>query len=529
MGGDADATVRAAANREPAGRYRPDQRRAPPPAGLRDRLRGQPSLHGLGAHCSPTTPPPPRRAASSCGEEGAGTARNGFERRLGEPRPGPGSPIAGASYRLTGPAGSTAANGSGRGGGSPRCGEITVPGPGAYSLGRLASRRGRQRVALERLRGRRCSSTTSAPRCLPSHRDRGAPGDRRGDRHRSPFGSGRRGDLLPAGGAQALDSAAVHPAPLPRAPGRSRATRPLPLRPGPARPLSASAPRSPMRPATAPASTRRSDGSAMVLRAPLKRRTCCAPACASGVAGGRRLKVPYGARPTLTGRLRRRDGAGLAGRRLRIAIRPARGSLAGPRLRHARTGPGGRFRVELGAGTSRRIRVSFAGSRGARPATAPRRLRLLVRAGVELQRLAPGPSNRRVAAAERDGPLRARRGCPRAGKLVMVEYLERAGGRWAPVLLTRAGREGRFRARYRFRYVSGVARIRLRALAPPEQGWPYAAGASAPLTRDRARARAGGSPGRGAGSGGELRACLSTARPAGKFWIRNGFWVPKSW
>ena len=50
------------------------------------------------------------------------------------------------------------------------------------------------------------------------------------------------------------------------------------------------------------------------------------------------------------------------------------------------------------------------------------------------------------------------------------------------MLITRAGPDGRFRARYRFRYVSGLARIELRALAPAEQGWPYAPGASEPVT-----------------------------------------------
>jgi len=46
------------------------------------------------------------------------------------------------------------------------------------------------------------------------------------------------------------------------------------------------------------------------------------------------------------------------------------------------------------------------------------------------------------------------------------------------VLMTRTDHGGRFQTRYRFRYVSGAARIRLRAVALAEERWPYAPGAS---------------------------------------------------
>ncbi len=47
--------------------------------------------------------------------------------------------------------------------------------------------------------------------------------------------------------------------------------------------------------------------------------------------------------------------------------------------------------------------------------------------------------------------------------------------------MTRTDHSGRFRARYRFRYISGAARIRLRAVALSEERWPYVPGASRPL------------------------------------------------
>jgi hypothetical protein len=50
------------------------------------------------------------------------------------------------------------------------------------------------------------------------------------------------------------------------------------------------------------------------------------------------------------------------------------------------------------------------------------------------------------------------------------------------VLVVRSDHHGRFRAHYRFRYVTGRAAIRLRATALAEERWPYAPGSSAPVT-----------------------------------------------
>jgi hypothetical protein len=71
---------------------------------------------------------------------------------------------------------------------------------------------------------------------------------------------------------------------------------------------------------------------------------------------------------------------------------------------------------------------------------------------------------------------------PRSGKLVTISYWEREARRWRPVIVTRTDRGGRFRAGYRFRYVTGRARIRLRATVPAEADWPYAPGFSRPVT-----------------------------------------------
>jgi hypothetical protein len=246
--------------------------------------------------------------------------------------------------------------------------------------------------------------------------------------------------------------------------------------------------------------TLRADGSPMSLRAP-----DAAPGSGSGSAGAaRRTRLVVGlgggrggdrARTSLTigpgeaavlrGRLspegdgNRDDGGGLAGHRLRIVTRPARGARTGVGVESVTTGPSGRFELRLPPGPSRRIGVVFPGGEGLRPAR--RRLALRVRAAVSL-RAAPRrlETGGLVLLGGRVGSRGTR--IPRSGKLVTISYWERAARRWRPVILTRTDREGRFRASYRFRYLTGRARIRLRATAPAEADWPYAPGSSRPVT-----------------------------------------------
>lgn len=195
---------------------------------------------------------------------------------------------------------------------------------------------------------------------------------------------------------------------------------------------------------------------------------------------GSNVTVPFGRRALLSGRLVDAAGAGLAGRGLRVVARPSHGSVARRRVFAVRTGPHGGFKIPLPPGPSRRVTVAFAGEPGLDGARRPA-LALRVRGGVELharpRRLANGETVHlwgRVRS--RGAPL------PRRGKLVAVQYWESAAGGWRPVLVTRSDHGGHFRAAYRFRYVTGVALIRLRAVALAEERWPYAPGASRPVT-----------------------------------------------
>jgi hypothetical protein len=206
----------------------------------------------------------------------------------------------------------------------------------------------------------------------------------------------------------------------------------------------------------------------------------------SGGGGGRsrsagsRLTVDYGSAAGLRGRLTGARGAGVAGRSIEVVVRAAAGIGRAPERRRVVTDHGGRFALRLPPGTSRRVTVAFHGGGGLAPERA-RPLELQVRAAVSLvaapHRLDTGESVT-LSGRVRPGPARI----PVRGKLVTIQYLERASGRWQPALVVRTDARGRFKTRYRFRYITGDARIRLRATALPEADWPYAAGSSAPVT-----------------------------------------------
>ncbi|HVD39939.1 MAG TPA: hypothetical protein VNC16_02895 [Solirubrobacterales bacterium] len=196
---------------------------------------------------------------------------------------------------------------------------------------------------------------------------------------------------------------------------------------------------------------------------------------------GDSLTVPFGAPALVSGRLTRAtDGAGITDREVRIVSRPSRGALVPIAAAAVRTGEQGGFELRLPPGPSRRVTVSFAGDGGLEPARRPG-LELRVRSGVSLR---VGPSNLRTGQALRLAGKVKTWGAPipRRGKLVAIQYLEQATHRWRPVLVTRSDHHGRFHAHYRFRYVSGLAAIRLRATALAEERWPYAPGSSSPLT-----------------------------------------------
>jgi hypothetical protein len=245
------------------------------------------------------------------------------------------------------------------------------------------------------------------------------------------------------------------------------------------------------------ATTLRADGTEMALRKaspPVAPRQAVAPKpppapktktrlfarLRGGHGRGDALTVPFAAPALVSGRLTRADGAGIAGRELRVVARPSRGALAPIAVATVHSGERGGFELRLAPGPSRRIAVSFRGDGGLEAATRPS-LELRVRSGVSLNAV---PLSLKTGQAVRlSGRVRGRGAAvPRRGKLVTIQYLEAATHRWRPVLVTRTDHGGRFRAHYRFRYVSGAASVRLRATALAEERWPYAPGSSRPVT-----------------------------------------------
>lgn len=242
-------------------------------------------------------------------------------------------------------------------------------------------------------------------------------------------------------------------------------------------------------------STRRADGTTMALRkapslrpSPAARRSSASRKAKTRVfarlrrrrRGGGRVTVPFGGGAAISGRLVTADGAGLGGRRLRVISRFSRGAFARKRVETVRTGKRGGFRLALRRGPSRRITVRF---RGGRKLAGSRRAGLVLRVrGGAVFHAAPGKL-RTGESVRLWGRVRSRGApLPRRGKLVAIQYYESAARRWRPVLVTRTDHSGRFRARYRFRYVSGSARIRLRAIVLSEERWPYAPGSSHAVT-----------------------------------------------
>ena len=227
-------------------------------------------------------------------------------------------------------------------------------------------------------------------------------------------------------------------------------------------------------------SDRRSDGTRLVLSAPLKQETRLDARLFGRGSSGRSIRIPFGDPARLRGRLTGDGGRGVAGRMVVVTQRPGSGSRSGRSVRLLRTGTEGGFSMNLPAGVSRRVTIGFSGDRR-NSASSAGTLRLGVRGSLTFSarplRLKTG---QRVRFRGRVRPGAARH--PSRGSVVAIRYFERSARSWRPVLVTRTDRFGRYRAAYRFRYITGRARIRLRASLLPSQNFPYLPADSRPVT-----------------------------------------------
>ena len=426
-------------------------------------------------------PPAHPRSAAALGPEGWRRA-NGFEVSWSNPDQGAGSRIAGAGWRLTGPAGFDSGAKFAAGRDRASLADLKLPGPGTYSLALwLRDEAGNEAPAGAVSVPLRFDDVPPAVAFLPGD-DSALPTSVQAevsDAHSGPAKGEilyRRADsehwtALPAKLVGVSANAAQLRAPLPDlGPGTYLFRAEVADAAG-----------------NTAATGLRADGAEMAIRRvapaePVREKTRLFAQLRGGRGRGETRTVGFGTAASLRGRLVRADGAGLSGRELRVVSRPSRGALAPVAMETVKTGKGGEFELSLPPGASRRISVNFVGDGALEPSTR-RPLELRVRSGVSLRidrtRLTTGQVLRL------SGEVRDRGAAiPRRGKLVAIQYFEQATRRWRPVVLTRSDHSGRFRAGYRFRYVSGVAQVRLRATALAEERWPYAPGSSTPVTVD---------------------------------------------
>jgi len=223
--------------------------------------------------------------------------------------------------------------------------------------------------------------------------------------------------------------------------------------------------------------TRRDNGSVLTVDTPAKRDTRLTVRLSASGRNGPVLHANPRERVMVTGRLS--AGQGLRGERLRVIELPDRGSRQRLLVHDLTTGRDGSFRLWLRPGTNRRVSVEYMGTeRHSRAVAGP--LRLVVAARIGLR---AGPRRLRTGNAVTFSG-RVSRGLarvPARGSTVAIQYLSRTGSSWHPVLVARTNQRGRFRAAYRFRYITRSAKITLRAVLLPSGRFPYGGAVSRPV------------------------------------------------
>ncbi len=250
---------------------------------------------------------------------------------------------------------------------------------------------------------------------------------------------------------------------------------------------------------------RRADGSAMVLRNPIKVPT----AIGSGFGGARLVwqhchridgerrrcrrekltdfesrpalrTVPYGRALHFGGILHTTTAVPLAGLPVELVETFAPGADSAQRRTMVTSGPRGRFDARLAPGPSRRVEAFFAGT-GTLTRSAGRPVTMAVRAGVRFEastraaRIGGEPvifSGRLLAG---EATIR------RTGRPIQLEFRV-PGGDWSEFRTVQTDRHGHFRYPYAFTDDdSRGIRFQFRAVSPEQADFPYRPAASAPV------------------------------------------------
>jgi hypothetical protein len=194
---------------------------------------------------------------------------------------------------------------------------------------------------------------------------------------------------------------------------------------------------------------------------------------------GRRIVTRYGARPRVKGKLTTPDGTPLANSEVCVAARNEAKGASLRQLNTVSTNDKGRFSLRLPRGPSRRVYLVSRTSSGSASAS----VRIRVRAPVKLR-----ASSRSLHTGDRltlSGKLG--QPVPRRGVLVELQNHRPETGNWQTFGTTRGRRQGKggkgkFHFGYTFSRTAGVQRYQFRARVPRESTYPYAPGASKPVT-----------------------------------------------
>jgi hypothetical protein len=187
-------------------------------------------------------------------------------------------------------------------------------------------------------------------------------------------------------------------------------------------------------------------------------------------------RVAHGARPMLHGILATDQGAPIGGAPVAILTRPAVGGSRFTTAETVTTDAGGQWSAKLPAGPSRLIEAHYAGAATIEPATS--HAELDVHARIELS-ITPARSSwhgtLHVTGHLVGGHV------PRSGVQLVLQVRYGGRRRWSTLEPVHTDGRGRFAATWSYHQGRGRARYPFRISFGAQAGYPYIAGASAPV------------------------------------------------
>jgi hypothetical protein len=193
----------------------------------------------------------------------------------------------------------------------------------------------------------------------------------------------------------------------------------------------------------------------------------------------RSRELAFGAAAVVTGRITSASGQPVAGAALAPLVRALRSGAHTRVDRAVVAGSDGAYRVRLGRGPSRIVRLGIRLRADDERLVCSAALVVRVRAGVTLH---ASPRQVRNGQSVRFSGRLLGRPVPRGGKLVDLQA--RDAGRWRTFATVRARRRGAFRLHYRFLRTFHPTTFPFRARVRREASYPYALGYS-PVVRVR--------------------------------------------